>query len=237
MQRSGTNMLMETLEWSRHTDVYHETDPRTFDNYLMRPRAVVRQVAARSPAPAFVIKCLCELDEVRSLLGEFAPARAVWLVRAYDDTVNSAVRSFGNFRHQVLRLARDKTAADWRGRGMSDETQAHLRRLGHPEMSEASAAALMWYYRNVLFFEQGLHQDERVVPISYERLVSAPEATLDAVLRFAGLPAGGRWTTRYVHVRSVGKSPQADIEPEVRALCDGLLARFRALGGLATPAG
>lgn len=229
-------MLMETLEWSRHTDVYHETDPRTFDNYLMRPRKVVREVAARSPAAAFVIKCLCELDELRSLMDDFAPARAVWLVRAYDDTVNSAIRSFGNFRHQVLRLARDKAAADWRGRGMSDETQAHLRRLGHAEMNEASAAALMWYYRNVLFFEQGLAADERALALSYERLVSVPGGTLDAVLRFAGLPEGGRWMTRYVHVRSVGKSPQADIEPGVRVLCDGLLARFRTLGGLATPA-
>ncbi len=235
MQRSGTNMLMETLEWSRHTAVYHETDPRTFDNYQMRPRALVQAVAARSAAPLFVIKCLCELDEVRSLMDAFAPARVVWLVRSYDDTVNSAIRSFGNFHHQAMRLARDKTAADWRGRGMSDETQAHLRRLVHPGMNEASAAALMWYYRNVLFFEQRLDVDERAQALSYERLVAEPGPTLQAVLQANGQPVGGPWLTRYVHVRSVGKSPQADIEPGVRSLCDGLLARFRALGGLATP--
>ena len=235
MQRSGTNMLMEVLEWSRPTDVYHETDPRTFDNYQMRPRSQVWAVAGRSPAPVFVIKCLCELDQVRTFMDEFAPSRVVWLIRAFDDTVNSAIRSFGNFRHQALRLAKDKTAAEWRGRGMSDETQAHLRRLVHPDMNEASAAALMWYYRNVLFFEQGLDADARAQALSYERLVASPGPTVDALLSAHGLPPGGPWLTRYVHVRSVGKSPRADIEPGVRVLCDGLLARFRTLGGLAAP--
>jgi hypothetical protein len=100
-------------------------------------------------------------------------------------------------------------------------------------MNEASAAALMWYYRNVLFFEQALDKDPRALVLSYERLVAEPLATLQMLLRFNDLPPGGRWMTRYVHPRSVGKSPQADIEPAVRELCDGLRARFGALGDAA----
>lgn len=230
MQRSGTNMLMEMLEWSRHTDVYHETDPRTFDNYEMRTPSVIRSVASRSPAPLFVIKSLCELDRVRALTDEFAPAQTLWMLRRYDDTVNSAIRSFPNFKHQALRLARDKSAADWRGRGMSDETQAAIRRLAHAGMNEASAAALMWYYRNVLFFEQGLQGDARVKVLSYEHLVAAPAQALQGVFGFIGLPGWSPWISRYVHVQSIGKSPPADIEPAVRSLCDGLAERFRALG-------
>jgi hypothetical protein len=230
MQRSGTNMLMETLEWAAHTDVYHETDPRTFDNYEMRPPAVIRGVARRSPAPLFVIKSLCELDRVRALMDEFAPARTVWMLRRYDDTVNSAIRSFPNFKHQALRLARDKSAADWRGRGMSDDTQSAIRRLAHAEMNEASAAALMWYYRNVLFFEQGLQADARVRVLSYEHLVAGPAHALRGVFGFIGLPGWSPWISRYVHVQSIGKSPPADIEPAVRELCDGLSELFGALG-------
>jgi hypothetical protein len=59
---------------------------------------------------------------------DFAPARTLWIVRAYDDSVNSAVRSFDHFASQVHRLARNK-AAGWRGRGMSDATQGLLREL------------------------------------------------------------------------------------------------------------
>lgn len=229
MQRSGTNMLMETLEWSRHTDVYHETDKRTFDNYQMRSPEIVRRIAQRSPAPLFVIKSLCELDRLRALMNEFSPAQALWMLRNVDDTVNSAVRSFGNFGHQVMRLARDKSAAEWRGRGMSDETQAHLRRLVHPAMNEASAAALMWYYRNVLFFEQGLEQDDRVRVISYERLVGDAQRALQGIFAFADLPDWSPWISRFVHIRSVGKSPAADIEAPVRELCTALQRRFEGL--------
>lgn len=229
MQRSGTNMLMETLEWSAHTDVYHETDQRAFDNYEMRATSVVRAVASRSPAPLFVIKSLCELERIGALMDEFAPAQTLWLLRSYDATVSSAIRSFPNFKHQALRLARDKSAADWRGRGMSDETQAAIRRRAHSDMNEASAAALMWYYRNVLFFEQGLDLDRRVRVLSYEHLVADPSRALKGVFTFIGVPDWSPWISRFVHVKSVGKSPQADIEPAVRTLCDGLSARFSAL--------
>lgn len=230
MQRSGTNMLMETLEWSAATDVYHETDPRTFDNYEMRAPSIIRAVASRSPAPLFVIKSLCELDRVGALMDEFSPAQTLWLVRRYDDAVNSAIRSFGNFVSQNLRLARDKTAADWRGQGMSDQTQAVIRRLARPDMSEASGAALMWYYRNVLFFEQGFHVDPRVKLLFYEDLVADNARVLEEVFSFMGAPDWSPSVSRYIHVKSVGKSPSADIDPGIREVCDGLSARFDALG-------
>jgi hypothetical protein len=229
MQRSGTNMLMETLEWSAQTDVFHETDERAFDNYQMRPRPVIEALRRGTPAPFFVVKSLCELDQVRSLLNAFEPARALWLVRAYDDTVNSATRSFPNFAHQLHRLAKDKNAAEWRGRGMSDDTQQLLRRLDHPGINEASAAALMWYYRNVLLFEQGLADDPRVRVVRYEDLVADPAGELQRIFEFVGIPDWSPWIRRYIHVNSVGKSPQADIEPPVREVCEALYARFDAL--------
>ena len=49
VQRSGTNMVMDVLERSLETDVYHERDPRAFDNYEMRPLEVIRGLRARSP--------------------------------------------------------------------------------------------------------------------------------------------------------------------------------------------
>lgn len=230
MQRSGTNMLMEMLEWSWWTDVFHEFDNRAFDNYEMRPRSVIHSLASRSAAPFFVIKSLCELDQVRALMDEFTPARTLWLLRGHDDGVNSAIRSFGNFASQVHRLAQDKSAADWRGRGMSDDTQRLLRQFDHPAMGEASAAALMWYYRNVLFFEQGLDRDPRVKLMRYEDLVGDPAQVMRETFEFLGMPNWSPWVSRYVHVRSVGKSPRADIEPDVRELCLALRARFDALG-------
>ena len=78
-QRSGTNMLMEVLDWSQHTDVIHETDPRGFVRYEMRPIAEIQALAQCSNAPCFVIKSLCELDQLGSLMDTLAPAKTLWI--------------------------------------------------------------------------------------------------------------------------------------------------------------
>lgn len=236
-QRSGTNMVMELLDRSFDTDVYHEYDPRAFELYEMRPPEVVQGLIEASGASHVVIKALCEADMVRSLLERFAPARAVWMLRDVDDTVASAVLSFGNFAKRMGRMSQDRQSDGWYGRGMSDETHALLRRHYHPEINEASAAAMMWYYRNVLFFEQGLDRDPRVLPVRYEELVQAPEQECRRICHFLDLP-WSPWLVRRVRADSVRRRPPPPIEPSLRALCGALAQRFERVfaGGDPRPA-
>lgn len=227
MQRSGTNLLMDVLDASLATQVFHETDPRAFDRYEMRDLAVIRQLAQASPAPVFVIKALCELDRIRALMDTFSPAKTLWMVRDWRDSASSAVKSFGNFVPQWKRLAHGD-ADDWRGRGMSPATRELLAALYHPDASEAEGAAIMWFYRNVLFFEQLLAADARVRLVFYEDLVRDPAREVAALYDFLGLPVSAGVAGR-IHARSVKHRAPADISPAVAALCDELLARFRAL--------
>lgn len=229
MQRSGTNMLMDRLERSYLTDVYHERDPRAFDNYRMRDRTVIRRLVAHSRAPTFVIKALCELDRLGALMAEFAPAKTVWIVRDYRDAVRSALVSFGNFTRQVSRIAADRNVDDWRAGGMSEATHAIVRGLWHMGMSEASAAALIWYFRNVLYFEQGFDSDPRVRLVSYERLVQAPQQECSAIFAFLGVPYS-EYITRGVFAGSVRHRAMTDIEPAVARLCEELAQRFEQVG-------
>lgn len=225
MQRSGTNMLMDRLERSFDTDVFHERDPRAFDNYQMRERAVIHRLRSASTAPVFAIKALCELDQLSALMDEFAPARTVWIVRDYRDAVRSALVSFGNFTKQVARIVADRNVDDWRAGGMSEQTHQEVNRLWHPEMSEASAAALIWYFRNILFFEQGFDVDARVHLVSYERLVQSPETECSEVFSFLELPFSPR-ITQGVFASSIRHKAVEGIEPAVAELCDGLSRRF-----------
>jgi len=228
MQRSGTNLLMDVLDASAATQVFHETDPRAFERYEMRDPAVIRQLVKVSPAPVFVIKALCELDRIPRLMEAFGPARTLWVVRDWRDSVNSAVRSFGNFVPQWQRLAHGD-ANDWRGRGMSPATRELLLALYRPEASEAEGAAIMWFYRNVLFFEHQLARDPRVRVVFYEALVQSPMREVAAVYDFLGLPGFNAAIAGRIHARSVKHRSPPDISPAVVALCDELLARFKAL--------
>lgn len=228
MQHSGTNLLMDVLDASADTQVFHETDPRAFERYEMRDLAVIRQLAQASPAPVFVIKALCELDRIKPLMDTFNPAKTLWVVRDWRDSVNSAIKSFGNFVPQWHRLAQGD-AADWRGRGMSPATRELLAALYHPDASEAEGAAIMWFYRNALFFEQQLAADPRVRVVFYEDLVKHPMREVAAVYDFLGLPGFCAAIAGRIHARSVKHRSPPDIAPAVVALCDELLARFRAL--------
>lgn len=227
MQRSGTNMIMDRLERSFATDVYHERDARAFDDYLMRPLPIIQDLFKASQAEFFVIKALCELDQLTSLMNTFAPAKTIWIVRDYRDAVRSALVSFSNFKEHVRGIAANRFVDDWRAHGMSEATHAIVCRHWHPDMSEPTASALIWYFRNVLFFDQGFDRDPRVHLLAYETLVNNPEAECKAMFDFLGLRYTP-WITRGVFSSSVRHQPPQDLDPAVGALCEDLLARFAA---------
>jgi hypothetical protein len=227
-QRSGTNMLMDVLERSYETHLYHERNPRAFDNYQMRDLSVIRTLYERSKSDCFVIKALCESQDLPELMDAFPPARAIWMVRDYGDVVNSLVRSFPDFAKWAHCLANDPPAAGWRSKGMSPETRGIVRSVVRPEMTEPSAAALQWYVRNVLFFERGLDRDPRVLPVAYEVLVCRPQEEFPRIFDFMGIRYEP-WMSKEVFADSVGKNNAPAIDPPIRTLCDGLMGRFRNL--------
>ncbi|RMD61515.1 MAG: sulfotransferase family protein [Alphaproteobacteria bacterium] len=230
VQRSGTEMMMQVLERSFETDMFHESDARAFADYQMRERAVIHRLVDESRAPVVVIKALCEAQELRSLLDEFAPAKALWAVRRYEDMINSHLRKWTGCPQTIGDIVADRNAAAWRGRGMSDETHALVSRYYHPDMTPASAVALFWVFRNRLFFEQGFDTDERVLVVRYEPLVRDPIAGFGRIFEFAGLKFSPRFV-HDVHAGSIGKQRPPDIEPAIRELCDEMIARYDAVAG------
>ncbi|ADJ28616.1 sulfotransferase domain-containing protein [Nitrosococcus watsonii] len=225
VQRSGTNMLMDVLERSFETMVYHERDPRAFNGYEMRPPTVIHSLVRTASAKYIVLKALCELQELRCLMDTFNPSKGIWLVRHYEDVVNSHLDLWTGMPESIRRIAGDRNAAGWRGRGMSDETHALVRCLYHPEISNASACALFWYFRNVLFFEQNLDQDSRVRLVGYEQLVQHPTEVFNELFTFLGI-AYKPHVSRKVVASSVRRRSPPKIDSAIRQICDQLLARI-----------
>ncbi len=184
VQRSGTNMVMDVLERSWQTEVFHEFDGRAFDNYMMRPPAVIGGLIDASPAPWVIVKALHEGHDLAGLLDRYRPARAIWMFRGFDDMINSNMANWPGGRNQIedIVAARDRDGAQgqgpepagWRGRGMTEATLATVKAHYRPAMNDASALGLFWFYRNQLFFDQGFEADRRVALVRYDSLVGAP---------------------------------------------------------------
>jgi hypothetical protein len=219
---------MDFFEKSLETDVYHERDPRAFDNYRMRSAEVIQTLVENSSARYFVIKSLCELQDLTWLMKRFEPAKTIWIIRNYNDVVNSMRRSFHNMAKQVHRIVKDPESSGWLGLGMSSETHERLKQLVSQSLEDNTASALQWYFRNILFFEQGFDKDNRVLLVRYESLVSNPAHEFEKIFRFINAEFSKRMV-RNISPSSIGKHPPPNIEQPVRDLCDGLLLKFHAL--------
>ncbi|MGD8325980.1 MAG: sulfotransferase [Sphingomonadales bacterium] len=225
VQRSGTNMLMDVLDLSLETDVFHERDPRAFDSYHLRP--YVRQMELRDTSHArfFVLKALLDSEKTSELLSFLAPAKAVWMYRNYDDMVNSNLRNWPGGRNQIEDLMRDPFKTGYRAWGMTEETLRLIKRHYEPGMDDASAIALFWYYRNQLFFDQQLDENQNVIVLKYEDVASEPEPTLKWLCEKLDLDFTPRMASQ-IHAKSIGKRKPSEIRLDIRKLCDQMLLRF-----------
>ncbi|MGR9052255.1 MAG: sulfotransferase family protein [Gammaproteobacteria bacterium] len=224
MQRSGTNMLMDILEKSLETDVYHEHDSRAFDNYQMRDKKVIQHLIDNSGANKFVIKSLCELQDLTELLTHFQPAKVIWIVRNYKDVIASMLNSFSNMEKQVIRIVHGRSN-EWIGRGMLESTRNELKDLVYVGMGDASASAIQWYIRNTLFFNQHFENDARVLLISYEDLVTQPEVQVRKMCSFVGIHYHSRMISD-IHATSINRRSPPVINQKIQGLCEELQCKF-----------
>jgi hypothetical protein len=228
VQRSGTNMLMDILEANLETHVFHESDVRAFNDYELRPVEVLRGLVTNSKARVVILKALLEGERILELLREFAPAKCLWVVRSFYDCVNSNLRRWPESRNFIEDLMMGRDKADWRGRGMTDETYALVRHHYRPDMSNASAHALFWYYRNQLFFDQQLDRDPRVLALSYEDTVHHPDIILKRIGSFLGISVTRQMQT-ICHAASIGKHTRPDIDEAIAGLCEAMQQRLKSV--------
>jgi hypothetical protein len=191
----------------------------------------VREAIAAHDVPIVVLKPLVESQRAHELLEALPGSKVLWLYRHYQDVASSNLKAFGmdNGINDIRPIAAgDET--NWRSQNAGEETKALVRRFFADDMNPYDAAALFWYARNQLFFDQGLDQDpRRAMLCRYEDLAVDPAKMMKRVYAFIGTPYPGDEIVQDVHPQSVGKGKKINLSPEVERLCDGLLERMERL--------
>jgi hypothetical protein len=227
-QRSGTNLLMDVLERHLSTDVYHERDDRAFTNYLMKPLDIIKALKKQSNTEFFVIKGLCESHRTTELLKEFQPAKAIWVVRDFNDVVNSMDISFKETKDIIKKIADDRYSGGWRTEAMSDDTYHVVKSLVHDGLSNKSASALQWYIRNVIFFENKFDSNKDIKLLNYNDLVVSSKEVLQKISDFSGL-AYNQNMDKIINSHSIKKNKEPIIDEGIRKVCSELWGRFMSL--------
>jgi Sulfotransferase domain len=216
--RSGTNMLTDCLDRTMRTAIFNETDSEAFDSYVLRDNQVIVNLVNRSKATHVVFKSLADSGRAIELLELFPSSKALWLFRNYEDVVNSALRKWTQHRTYLSYILEDPDKAGWRATNLPQSLLRTIREHYERGLDDASARALIWYFRNRLYFEQGLDSRPNVRLIRYEDLVQNPGTELRQVCRFLHLPMRDSYF-KNVSQRSIRRNPPPKIDDDVAALC------------------
>jgi hypothetical protein len=229
LQRSGTNMVARALEASPEFEVRNENDGAAFDRFQLRPLPVVRDLVVRSRQRFLVLKPLIDshrVDELLRDLGTPSPGRALWTYRGVDGRVRSALSKFGDQNLQVLRaIAAGRDGDLWQAQRMPAESRDLIKALDVGQVNVETAAALIWYLRNSLYFELGLDKRDDCKLVSYDRLLEDPDREVRGICGFLDTEFQPAMTAgiarRLANVRG-----ELDIDPEVRRRCRDLERRL-----------
>ncbi len=227
VQRSGTTALLEILDKSFYTNVFHEGNKLIYQNFMMKDLNTVNEVIAASPQAVVIVKALHEMSDIPSMLNVFPGARVIWIFRNFDDVVRSMTRKWPNGRNQLDEIVRDKSAGEWRSRGMTETTHQLLKDYYRQDMSDECANALFWWYRNRLLFDNNLVCDRRVIVVDYDELCREQNRGVDIICQHVGIAPNRRMVR---HLRSPSRPARpAMIDDRVRSVCSDMLRELRAV--------
>jgi len=227
-QRSGTTMLGECLGRSPEIENFGETDRRAFLHFFLRNDETIREVVRKNPYRVVIFKPLKDSHRVRQLLALHPRSKSVWAYRHFADRINSAVRKFGRHPLDVFSTFKKGHGKSWQLEGLSEDDERLINSLDLDALSEGDGAALMWYIRNSLFFNQKLEEVDRVLLLSYDDFVARPDVSMTALTDFLGAHYYP-FMVRSVHNRSLSKNPRPILDPYIENLCESLYDRLESV--------
>lgn len=226
-QRSGTTLTKRIFQRDLQSKVFEEfsvlsnNDP---EKIRLNSYESVMSVINSLKAPFIVLKPLVESQNTLELLSQYKGSKAVWLYRNYRDVARSNLRYFGeNNGIKDLRNIIDGKPESWKAEKMSEHVLETIKKYFAEDMNKFDAAALFWFARNSIFFDQSLGESPDIMMCRYEDLVSEPEKILQQIYEFTGRPFPGKSIVGEVHTSSLGKGKDIGLSPEIDKLCRDLL--------------
>lgn len=230
-QRSGTTMLQQTfLGRSWRVFILEEHDrrlvgPRPGETTWQEYSTVLERIR-RLPFEVVAAKPLVESASATALMDAAGAVKAVWMLRHYPEVAQSNVSRFGvDNPYRDLEPIRSRDARDWRYRGATEETWETVTALLNRRLTPFDAAALFWWTRNQLYFDQRLWEDDRIRILRYERACNQPDEVIRSLSDHIGLALPpGSITPR---VRALPFPPETrELDPDVERLCKKLWDSF-----------
>lgn len=234
-QRSGTTMLTKILARSPHVSVYGEANKEANKDWRLRDEKEIKQLIRREHHELIIFKPLNDTQYTDRLLLYDDNAKAIWIYRCYQDTVNSAVTKWQDtHKKYMLWISRQSSLTTPAGYSGEDKWNAiYIERmpsgikllvneLAHADISNEEGAALLWYVRNRIYFDLNLSGNDKVMLVKYEDLVTDPLFHVRRIATFLETEIDDNIVDGVV-TTSINKHSAPVINPAIRSHCDKLM--------------
>jgi len=232
-QRSGTTMLQQTfLDRSWRVLILEEHDRRLvgpgpgLEETTWQEYSIVLGRIRRIPFEVVAAKPLVESASATQLMDAAGPVKAIWMLRHYPEVARSNVSRFGmDNPYRDLEPIRSRDALDWRYRGATEETCETVASLLSRRLTPFDAAALFWWTRNQLYFDQRLAEDGRIRILRYERACNQPGEVVRSLSGHIGVSLPLSSITSRVRAQPLHPTTR-ELDPDVEQLCRKLWDSF-----------
>jgi hypothetical protein len=232
-QRSGTTMLQQTfLDRSWRVLILEEHDHRLVgptpgpEETTWQEYSTVMRRIRRLPFEVVAAKPLVESASATALMDAAGAVKAVWMIRRYPEVAQSNVNRFGTDNpYRDLQPICSRDATDWRYRGVTEVAWETVTALLNRRLTPFDAAALFWWTRNQLYFDQRLWEDDRIRILRYERACNQPDEVIRSLSDHIGLALPIDSIAPRVRARPL-PAETTELDPEVDRLCRKLWDSF-----------
>jgi hypothetical protein len=172
-------------------------------------------------------KPLVESASATALMDAAGAVKAVWMLRHYSEVARSNVNRFGmDNPDRDLQPIRSRDELDWRYKGMTEETWETVTALLDRSLTPFDEAALFWWTRNQLYFDQRLWEDDRVRILRYERACNQPDEVIRSLSEHIGLELPLGSIAPRVRAQP-SRAETRELDPDVERLCRKLWDSFK----------
>jgi len=209
--------------------IYNEGSDIAYHKYRIRSRTEISRLIETTGTSLILFELANDLQYTDRFLDLHPHSKALWIFRNYHDVVRDAVRRWGPAQKDIMvgiargvdRHPGQRAIAE----AMAPETLSLVKKFAHENMSPEDGAALLWYTRNLFYFQLKCDEDPRVLLVKYEDLVTRPVQHARWIFDFIACDFKDRYV-RDIDASHIGEAPIEGLNPGIRALCDGLMDRL-----------
>lgn len=231
-QRSGTSLTSNIFNEDKNIKVFKEmrgilTSQDSTHGIRLNDLDTLKKTWKKYNFPTLLAKPLVESQNAHVYLENIPNLLVIWLFRNYIDVAASNIKHFGDRNgHKNLSPIFENAKNNWRNDNLSPTIKDFVDQFNIKDLSSHDAAALFWWARNQLFFDQTLEKHNRVILCKYEDIVMKAEFAFQRLYDFIGVEFLNREPLRVINNKALGRGREISINPKIRAACDTLYEKL-----------